>query len=264
MLETTAKIEVRTSLAARLINTESYDADFAYFEHGTLIHLNKGERIVLECATEGSYPLVDCGDVNMFTTKGLYRGSKATMEYANYADGLDYNTSVDDFARIQESANISLRARYPILRHLNEADAHTWWVVQLRYMYYDQCFLINFERREFWHKYLGNVICVWNDIDDGWNPQDWGLAKLSLGDGSRRRTSEVMNGGEDGQGEAMNDGVQSVSFERPESGTMEEDNDESDQDSLFGDNSNPWRGDRETKIIDHSDSLFQTLSCAFK
>jgi hypothetical protein len=114
----------------------------------------------------------------IFTIAGLYRGiDKQTQDLW---DEDEYGASLhsdEKLLEFQATENHECRSAFPILQLVDDAKPETWWVFQWIYADGWEWLLINFEEQIFWHRLMGNVVCLWNSGDGMWDPEEWALAE---------------------------------------------------------------------------------------
>ena len=100
-------------------------------------------------------------DVGCFyTINGLYREFRQERDNSRPKGPRPSN---EEYRQLQAVKNTEQRAKYPILRLVDEADSpHSWSVVARLAddLYQEYLFLVNFEQWIFWRPYFGDVICV--------------------------------------------------------------------------------------------------------
>ena len=240
---------------------EERDCEMGY----RLYELNEAE-VTFGNGAKGSRHLDDGWDsLEVNTIAGLYRGTEHMRYFVPRDEDGNLDASVSN-AKLSELQTLSNREHclmYPILQLVDDAKHDTWWVCEWNHAGAWEWLLINFEKRTVWHRYMRNVVCIWNGGDGMWEPKDWALAEaVDRQDRPTKSISEVLEDAgvcvdNDGNWENEEDGTESDTDESDEVGDVDEDEDEDegsdDMHRQF------WPGKP-----DLSDPLFVAFSKAFK
>ena len=182
-------------------------------------------------------------DIRIFTTAGLYRGCKIFR-----VNRLNDCPSDEKLIAQQELTNRSLRAKYPILQPVEDAEPHSWWLFELFHYERDRWFLVNYQERMIWHPSLKeDVIYLWNQEDDIWFPKGWKLAEAAHRHGYSKPIWELLVEIGSDEGSERDEEIQGAD----EVGSDLADGDDTESDGSSFDN-------------DDSDCIFHAISQAFR
>jgi hypothetical protein len=193
------------------------------------------------------------GNVCFYTVNGLYRGFLREKHIPRHGP----RPSNEECRQLQALRNSEQKAKYPVLRLVDDAEPQSWWIVGLGdQIYQEYWFLVNFEKRIFWHTRLRDVICVWSDGDGIWSPELWGLVEAASGLEPHKAIGEVLNemengGSIDGDGESEEDISKEAEGNNHSESSVNDDGDDGDE--SYGE-----------FIPDPSDFFFDVFSKAFK
>src|SRR5271170_38582 len=189
--------------------------------------------------------------LDMFTIAGLYRGFKNLKLDMLLRGELDAAPSDEELLELQTLSNDECRRTYPILQLVDDAKSDTWWVFRWSHAEIWEWLLINFEEQIFWHRSMGNVICIWNGGEGMWNPKEWALAEAVDRQDRRRKTIlEVLDEtgvGVDDDNNRENEEVDDTECDGDESDSSEPGSFDNDDGSEFegGEDEDHKDGDEE-------------------
>ena len=252
---------VKEWLYKRAEPRDAEDSDESY----TFVNMSKASRWRLDMVADvavfgtrgdGNLFISDDSESGVSTIDGVYKGFQNEIQY-----GPTPARGPDEEYRQLQALNIGKQlAKYPILRLIEDAEPHSWWVLALPLgnpIFSEQVFLVNFEERIFWHRRMENVICLWNSGDGMWDPERWLLEEALPRKSRRSQTISETFGVEGGDvtGENILDhSTQSDTDSSVTSGSGMDDEDEDedeDEDNMQYD----WS--------DRSDWLIKVFSDAF-
>jgi len=173
-----------------------------------------------------------CGSYSarIYTISGLYRGIyKQTLDIIWDQDEYGAPLPSDEKLReFQAQENHECRTAFPIIRLVDDAKPETWWIFRWIYADGEEWLLINFEEQIFWHRHMGNVVCLWNSGDGMWDPEQWALAEADRQDQPTKTILEVLEEtgvcvDNDGNRESKEDDTESDTDESDKGGDEDKD-----------------------------------------